>query len=243
MATGRTTHYLIPYPLQSDAVDVANDVQELADLVDDTLYLKSNINSPTFTGTPLSTTAAVDTNTTQIATTAFVINQSYLKSATALSTYAPLASPTLTGVPLSTTAPADTNTTQIATTGFVIGQGYAKSADVASVYASKEYINTVYVNYKTGSYTIGLTDVGKVIEIDSLVTADLVIPLDITTNFPIGSTLDIVQIGSGNVKVLPFSGVTVQSKNGMLSLSGQFAAATLYKRAINTWIVMGDLVA
>ena len=31
--------------------------------------------SPTFTGTPLSTTAAVDTNTTQIATTAFVVGQ------------------------------------------------------------------------------------------------------------------------------------------------------------------------
>lgn len=32
-------------------------------------------NSPTFTGQPLSTTAAVDTNTTQIATTAFVLGQ------------------------------------------------------------------------------------------------------------------------------------------------------------------------
>lgn len=36
------------------------------------LNLKANIASPTFTGTPKSTTAAVGTNTTQIATTAFV---------------------------------------------------------------------------------------------------------------------------------------------------------------------------
>jgi hypothetical protein len=35
--------------------------------------------SPTLAGTPLSTTAAVDTNTTQIATTAYVIGQNYLK--------------------------------------------------------------------------------------------------------------------------------------------------------------------
>jgi len=49
-------------------------------LVDDTdLALKANLASPTFTGTPLSTTAAVDTNTTQIATTAFVIGQGYAK--------------------------------------------------------------------------------------------------------------------------------------------------------------------
>jgi hypothetical protein len=53
--------------------------------------------SPTFTGIPLSTTASVDTNTTQIATTAFVVGQGYLKSATASSTYAPIANPTFTG--------------------------------------------------------------------------------------------------------------------------------------------------
>jgi hypothetical protein len=53
--------------------------------------------SPTLSGTPLSTTASVDTNTTQIATTAFVIGQGYLKSATALTTYAPIANPTFTG--------------------------------------------------------------------------------------------------------------------------------------------------
>lgn len=53
--------------------------------------------SPTFTGTPAAPTAAADTNTTQLATTAFVIGQSYLKTSTASSTYAPLASPTFTG--------------------------------------------------------------------------------------------------------------------------------------------------
>lgn len=54
-------------------------------------------NSPALSGTPTSTTAAVDTNTTQIATTAYVIGQGYLKSATASSTYAPITSPTFTG--------------------------------------------------------------------------------------------------------------------------------------------------
>lgn len=37
--------------------------------------------SPTLAGTPAAPTAAVDTNTTQLATTAYVINQGYLKSA------------------------------------------------------------------------------------------------------------------------------------------------------------------
>ena len=37
------------------------------------LNLKSDLASPTFTGTPAAPTAAVSTNTTQIATTAFVM--------------------------------------------------------------------------------------------------------------------------------------------------------------------------
>lgn len=75
--------------------------------------------SPALTGTPTAPTAAVDTNTTQLATTAYVVGQGYLKSATASSTYAPLASPSLTGTPTAPTASAGTNTTQIATTAFV----------------------------------------------------------------------------------------------------------------------------
>jgi hypothetical protein len=45
---------------------------------------------PALTGTPTAPTASVNTNTTQIATTAFVIGQGYLTSATATSTYATL---------------------------------------------------------------------------------------------------------------------------------------------------------
>lgn len=92
--------------------------------------------SPTFTGTPAAPTAAVDTNTTQIATTAYVVGQGYLKSATASSTYAPLASPALTGTPTAPTATAGTNTTQIATTAFVLANaGSTTFATTAQVVA------------------------------------------------------------------------------------------------------------
>lgn len=63
------------------------------------------LNSPAFTGTPTAPTATVDTNTTQLATTAYVVGQGYLKSSTAASTYAPLASPTFTGVVSDTAGP------------------------------------------------------------------------------------------------------------------------------------------
>jgi hypothetical protein len=63
------------------------------------LALKAPLASPALTGTPTAPNAAPDTNTTQLATTAFVIAQAYLKAATAASLYAPLASPVFTGTP------------------------------------------------------------------------------------------------------------------------------------------------
>lgn len=46
--------------------------------------------SPSLSGSPTAPTAAVDTNSTQIATTAFVVGQGYLKSSAAASSYQPL---------------------------------------------------------------------------------------------------------------------------------------------------------
>ena len=66
---------------------------------------KADIASETLTGTPLAPTASASTNTTQIATTAFV--------------QANKASPALTGTPTAPTAATSTNTTQIATTAMV----------------------------------------------------------------------------------------------------------------------------
>ena len=76
------------------------------------LDLKANLASPALTGTPTAPTAAADTSTTQVATTAFVVGQAYAK----------LASPALTGTPTAPTAASNTNTTQVATTAYVQGE-------------------------------------------------------------------------------------------------------------------------
>lgn len=72
--------------------------------------------SPALSGTPTAPTAAADTNTTQIATTAYVVGQGYLKVTTAASTYAPLASPTFTG---SVTVPTPTSNSHATTKLYV----------------------------------------------------------------------------------------------------------------------------
>tara|TARA_Y100000004_G_scaffold18521_1_gene19090 strand:+ start:4502 stop:5335 length:834 start_codon:yes stop_codon:yes gene_type:complete len=87
------------------------------------LDAKAPLASPTLTGTPAAPTAAEGTNTTQIATTAFVNTE--------IASKADLASPTLTGTPAAPTASQGTNTTQIATTAFVSTE-IASKADLAS---------------------------------------------------------------------------------------------------------------
>jgi hypothetical protein len=69
-----------------------------------TFNAKASTSSPTFTGTPIAPTAAVDTNTTQIATTAFVVGQSYLKASTAAATYQTLDSDLTAIAALATTS-------------------------------------------------------------------------------------------------------------------------------------------
>jgi len=108
--------------------------------------------SPTFIGIPSAPTAAAGTNSSLLATTAFVTAADNLK--------ANLASPTFTGTPLSTTAAADTNSTQIATTAYVVGQGYSKlsGATFSGTLAGPSF--TTGVNY--GSYGgISLVGVGN----------------------------------------------------------------------------------
>jgi len=90
---GLTTHVSGTLPVASGGTGVTTSTGTVNVVLSD---------SPTLTGAPLSTTASVDTNTTQIATTAFVIGQGYLKSSTASTTYAPIASPIFTGTVSST---------------------------------------------------------------------------------------------------------------------------------------------
>ena len=74
--------------------------------------------SPTFTGTPAAPTAAADTNTTQIATTAYVQTElgDYLTTSTAGTTYLPLAGGTLTGNLIFEGATADGHETTLTVT-------------------------------------------------------------------------------------------------------------------------------
>lgn len=96
---------------------------------------------------------------------------------------------------------------------------------------------------KTASYSLDdLSLRDSLIEVSSTSGTTITVPADSSYNFPVGTTLDILQTNTGQVTIAADAGVTVNATPG-LKLRTQWSSATLLKRAANTWVAFGDLSA
>ena len=73
-------------------------------------------------------------------------------------------------------------------------------------------------------------------------TVTVTVPPHASVAFPVGSVLEVVQTGAGQVTLAPGAGVTLNAAVGLKSAS-QWAVMTLRKRGTNAWIVAGDVTA
>jgi uncharacterized protein (DUF2147 family) len=111
---------------------------------------------------------------------------------------------------------------------------------VASGAPAWAYKPNVVTNAQSGTaYTLALTDSGKLVELSNAAAITLTVPTNATTAFPTGTQIDLLQTGAGQVTVGGAS-VTLQSEGSKLKLKGQYAAATLIKRATDTWVLIGN---
>lgn len=107
--------------------------------------------------------------------------------------------------------------------------------------AAKAGFNSVQ-NQQTGTtYTLVLSDLGKLVELNNAASITLTIPTNASVAFAVGDRIDILQTGAGQVTIAGAAGVTVNSESSKLKLAGQWAAATLIKRAADTWVAVGNL--
>ena len=184
--------------------------------------------SPTLTGTPAAPTATPGTNTTQLATTAFVIAQGlssalpgqagnagkYVSTDGATATWQdPFASAPLTGTPTAPTAAGGTNTTQIATTAFVAASfaplasptltGTPASTTAAAGTNTTQIATTAFVTGAVGAYAANA--------IGTYIFARASSPLTGPGNTIAGSSLQVASISS-----VP----ALQTDSGAYSLSG-----------------------
>ena len=100
---------------------------------------------------------------------------------------------------------------------------------------------------KTAQYTLSsLTERDSLIEVSHTggTAVKLLIPTDATLNYPIGTSIDVLRTNTGAVTIEAVTpGTTTVNGTPGLKLRSQWSSATLFKRAANTWIIMGDLSA
>jgi hypothetical protein len=117
------------------------------------------------------------------------------------------------------------------------------SVDLQNKTLTSPQINLGINQQTTRTYTIALTDNGKLVEINN----DLSIVISVPTNsvaFPVGSQINILQTGLGQVSVAAVtSGTTTINATPGLNLRAQWSSATLIKRATEQWVLIGDLSA
>ncbi len=160
---------------------------------------------------------------------------------TALGTKAPLDSPSFTGSIYATNStitaaqfvkPYGTSSQFLKADGSSDSTSYATQASL-----DLKTDQLITINAQSSGYTVATSDLGKLIEMSGGGTLTIVDSL----SFPIGFTCDVLQTGSSQVTIAG-SGFTPNATPG-LKLRAQWSSATLIKRAIGTWVIIGDLSA
>jgi phage tail tube protein FII len=88
---------------------------------------------------------------------------------------------------------------------------------------------------KNQSYTLRLSDNRKFIVIDSPSFITVFIPNDSEVNFPIGTTIDIFNIGTSFVIIRGKEGVQVRGEKNTFKKD---VGITIYKRSENDWVLV-----
>lgn len=94
----------------------------------------------------------------------------------------------------------------------------------------------------SGAYSIALTDNQKIIECTGSVAVDITVLPSASVAFPNGYETTVFQRGTGKIRILAGSGVTILSTPGVY-LRAQYSGATLVRRDTNVWFLFGDLSA
>ena len=102
----------------------------------------------------------------------------------------------------------------------------------------------IAINAQVGvTYTTVLGDDGKLVTCDNGSAIALTIPPSSSVNYGIGTQINIMQLGAGQVTITAGVGVTLRSAGTKLKTKEQYAVATCCKIATDTWVVIGNLAA
>ena len=102
----------------------------------------------------------------------------------------------------------------------------------------------IALNAQTGTtYTAVLGDDGDLVTLDNASAITFTVPPNSSVAFGIGTQINIMQLGAGQVTIAAGAGVTLRSAGSKLKTNAQYAVATCCKIATDTWVVVGNLSA
>ena len=107
---------------------------------------------------------------------------------------------------------------------------------------SGNLIAYIQTNEQTASYTLALTDAGKIVEMNVGSANNLTVPANSTVALPVGTQIIVIQKGAGTTTFVAAGGVAINSRNTATDLNAQYSAATLVKVATDTWYLFGDII-
>jgi hypothetical protein len=100
---------------------------------------------------------------------------------------------------------------------------------------------------KVTDHQLELSDAGKTIQMNATGNNSIIIPNDFVLAFPVGAQIAFIQIGPGQTSFASggrgAAEIEILSKNGNRKISSRYSSATLIKRAVDSWILIGDLTA
>ena len=97
------------------------------------------------------------------------------------------------------------------------------------------------INAQTGTtYTLVLADLGRLVTLSNAAAVTLTVPTNASVAFPVGSRIDLVQKGAGQVTV---AGTPTVNATPTKKSRAQYSGMTLVKEATDTWYLFGDLAA
>ena len=99
---------------------------------------------------------------------------------------------------------------------------------------------------ETASYTAVLANNGQVVTMDNASTNNFSIPTNASVAFPIGTQINVLQIGAGQttIQAVTSGTTTIQSTGASAAapkLRARYSAATCLKAGTDLWYVFGDI--
>ena len=102
------------------------------------------------------------------------------------------------------------------------------------------WISSKEVKNNVGNYSVNSFDTKTIVTFNNSQPVIFTIPNETIQYLPIGTTIELIRLGTGIVNITGGSNITVNSSVGW-TLRGVYSKATVSKINNNTWIVSGDL--